>query len=44
MTAEDLVIAAVDDMLRLVSDAKGERDPVDYLTGRLLDMRLALSR
>jgi len=43
VTADDLTVAFVDFALVLVSDAKGERYPIEYLHNRLLDMRVALS-
>ncbi len=42
VTADDLAIATIDQMLVLVHSARGQRDPVEYLESRLLDMRLAV--
>lgn len=43
VTADQLVAAAIDQMLTLVAQAKTQRRPVEWLEDRLLDMRLEVT-
>lgn len=44
LTPEDLAAAGLDQMLTLVTKAKTQRDPIQWLEDTLLDMRLELVR